>query len=86
MFDVRSQTYAMATKVQAKAKGAEGTGSWYDAGHIPLRDLRARAQEILGAPHVIFVCHSGSRSTTVARAIKQAGHPVVAGQEGGMQA
>lgn len=56
------------------------------ATHIPLGDLQARAGEIASAPEVIFVCWSGARSATAARALEQRGHATVASLAGGMQA
>lgn len=56
------------------------------AKHIPLGDLQARSQGILAAPDVIFVCRSGNRSASAAKAFEQAGHPSVSSLAGGMGA
>ncbi len=56
------------------------------AKHIPLGEVQARAGELLGAPDVIFVCRSGSRSATAAKALEKAGHANVASLVGGMRA
>lgn len=56
------------------------------AKHIPLGDLQRRSQEILSAPDVIFVCHSGNRSASAAKAFEAAGHSNVASLAGGMSA
>ncbi|GAC1472808.1 MAG: rhodanese-like domain-containing protein [Chloroflexota bacterium] len=56
------------------------------ARHIPLGDLQKRSQEILSAPDVIFVCASGGRSASAAKAFEKEGHENVSSLEGGMGA
>lgn len=56
------------------------------AKHIPLGDMQARAEEILSSPAVIFVCRSGSRSASAAKAFERVGHPDVSSLAGGLQA
>jgi len=56
------------------------------AKHIPLDELQKRAQEIVSAPDVIFVCASGNRSASAAKAFEATGHTNVASLAGGMSA
>src|SRR5579859_3114018 len=56
------------------------------AKHIPLGDLQKRSSEILSAPDVVFVCRSGNRSATAAKAFEKTGHPSVSSLAGGMEA
>ncbi len=56
------------------------------ARHIPLGDLQKRSPEILSAPDVVFVCRSGNRSATAAKAFEKAGHANVSSLAGGMGA
>lgn len=82
----RRQTEQAAIIVDVREKDEWQGGHIPGARHIPLGDLQKRAREILSAPDVIFVCRSGNRSASAAKAMEAAGHPGVSSLAGGMGA
>jgi len=72
--------------VDVREKDEWQRGHVPNAKHLPLGHLQARSQEILAASDVIFVCRSGNRSASAAKAFEQAGHPSVSSLAGGMGA
>lgn len=82
----RRQTEQAAIIVDVREKDEWRGGHIPGSRHIPLGDLQQRAQEILSAPDVIFVCRSGNRSATAAKTFEGAGHPSVSSLAGGIGA
>jgi len=83
---LQRQTAQAAIIVDVREQDEWRGGHIPGARHIPLDSLEGRAQEILSAPDVIFVCRSGNRSATAAKAFEGAGHPSVSSLAGGMKA
>lgn len=54
--------------------------------HIPMGALNERYTELDPKPETVVVCHHGSRSAMVARALKNAGFESVKNLEGGLDA
>ncbi|HEY5160176.1 MAG TPA: rhodanese-like domain-containing protein [Gaiellaceae bacterium] len=44
--------------------------------HIPMRELAARQRELPKGKKIVVVCRTGSRSGTVTKALRAAGHDV----------
>ena len=57
-----------------------------EARHIPLGQLESHLKTLLAEPEIIFVCHSGARSSAAATALNAAGHARAVNLRGGMVA
>jgi rhodanese-related sulfurtransferase len=53
---------------------------------IPMRELSGRVSELDSAAETVVICHHGSRSAYVTRALRQAGFAKVLNLEGGLDA